>query len=71
VKESTIIRFLKKNGINTFCCSSCHEDEENGYDYLIEMYFTKNRMATVCCAVSTAFDKLLKIKPQYNNLVEK
>lgn len=71
MKETTIIRFLKKNGINVYCCSSCHEDEEYGYDYLIEMYFTKNRIVNVCCNVSNAFDKLLEIKPQYNSLIER
>jgi len=68
MKEETIIRFLRKNGIKVTHCSSCHEDFEEGYDYLLEMYFTKKRMAFVCCSITNAWDELLKIKPEYKKL---
>jgi len=70
MREETIIRFLKKNGINATCCLSCHEDENEGLDYLCEIYFSKKRMAQVCCGVSLSFEKLLKIKPEYKSLLE-
>lgn len=66
--ERCVIRFLKKHGINDGCCSSCHEDDDDGYADLLELYFTKKRMAFVCCRVHNAWDELVKQKPQYQKL---
>ena len=70
MREETIIRFLRKHKIDATCCLSCHEDENEGLGYLCELYFSKNRIAQVCCSVSIAFENLLKNQPKYKSLLE-
>jgi len=68
-REQVVRRLLKKNNMDEGCCSSCHEDYNLGYCDLLEMYFTKNRMAFVCCKVANAWDKLVKKFPKYHMLI--
>lgn len=34
------------------CCTSCHDDEEMGYETLIELYDGEKLTHRVCCSVS-------------------
>lgn len=34
-----------------FCCDSCHDDAERGYDYLAELDLPDGEVSLVCCAV--------------------
>lgn len=39
-------------GDTQFCCSSCHEDADEGYFELIDIELADNYLAFVCCAVA-------------------
>jgi hypothetical protein len=67
MREAVLERFLKKHKIEIECCDVCHEDISSE---MCELYFTKKRYANVCCGVSSAWNKLIKIFPKYKALEE-
>lgn len=39
------------------CCNSCHDDEDEGYEGLLEIYEGDRMTARVCCVVHTWLEK--------------
>lgn len=59
IPEKIIIRLCKK--FFESCCTSCHEDQDIGYN-MLNLDLGKNRSAEVCCGVMTAIEQYRKHK---------
>ena len=65
--EVAIWRFLRRRGIQGACCSSCHGDDEYGYDMCsIDIRRGTKREEEVCCCCncSSAWDEYLEGPPK-------
>ena len=47
-------------GVNYSCCDSCHDDEDEGYNGLLEKEF-RNQEFEICCRGHTEIEKIEKL----------
>lgn len=50
----------KALGVGGYCCSSCHQDDEEGYYSLMERWAGEGLdcdYVTLCCGMTDAFDE--------------